>query len=151
MFMENDREKGVAAVEFALILPVLLLMLFLIIEFSIILYDKAVITNASREGARSGIVYSADPRVSVGAITTTVSNYCATNLISFGASTPVASVSSTSGPGVGCVNSGDLLTVDVTYTYSFFAVPNILKYASRGDHIINSGITLTGNTVMRCE
>ncbi len=151
MFMENDREKGAAAVEFALILPVLLLMLFLIIEFSIILYDKAVITNASREGARSGIVFSAAPRVSVGAITATVNNYCATNLISFGTSTPVATVSSTSGPGVACVNSGDLLTVDIAYTYSFFAVPNILKYASRGGSIINSGITLTGNTVMRCE
>ncbi len=151
MFMANDREKGAAAVEFALILPVLLLMLFLIIEFSIILYDKAVITNASREGARSGIVYSPVPRVSIGAITTTVANYCATNLISFGPSAPVATVSSTSGPGVACVNPGDLLTVDVTYTYSFFAVPNILKYASGGNRTINSGITLTGNTVMRCE
>ncbi len=146
MFMGNDREKGVASVEFALILPVLLLMLFLIIEFSIILYDKAVITNASREGARNGIVYSAPPRISVGAITATVNNYCATNLISFGASTPVTAV-----PNGACVNSGDLLMVDVTYTYSFFAVPNILKFTSGGGHTIASGITLTGKTAMRCE
>ncbi len=146
MFMANDKERGAAAVEFALILPVLLLMLFLIIEFSIILYDKAVITNASREGARSGIVYSAPPRVSVRTITATVDNYCATNLISFGSSTTVTAV-----PNGACVNSGDLLMVDVTYTYSFFAVPNILKFASGGGRSIDSGITLTGNTVMRCE
>jgi Flp pilus assembly protein TadG len=34
------------------------MLLFGIIEFGIILYDKAMITNASREGARAGIVYS---------------------------------------------------------------------------------------------
>jgi hypothetical protein len=140
MFMANKGEKGTASVEFALVLPLLLLMLFLIIEFSIILYDKAVITNASREGARSGIVYSAAPRVNVGAITSTVSNYCASNLISFSPSTPVTTVPS--GP---CVNPGDFLTVDVSYTYSFFIVPNLLGGG------ISSGITLTGNTVMRCE
>jgi Flp pilus assembly protein TadG len=55
--------RGTAIVEFAIILPLLLVLLFGIIEFGIILYDKAVITNASREGARAGIV-SQDPRVS---------------------------------------------------------------------------------------
>jgi Flp pilus assembly protein TadG len=140
MFMENNREKGTASVEFTLILPLLLAMLFLIIEFSIIMYDKAVITNASREGARSGIVStSSASRVPVAAITSTVNTYCASNLISFGLDTP-----STSVPNGACVTSGDLLTVDVTYTYSFFVLPKLLGGK-------NSGITLTGNTVMRCE
>ena len=139
MFMENNREKGTASVEFVLILPLLLCMLFLIIEFSIILYDKAVITNASREGARSGIVNSAAPRVSVGSITSTVNTYCLGNLISFGPDAPVTTV-----PNGACVNPGDLLTVHVTYTYSFFVLPNWLGN-------LNSGITMTGNTVMRCE
>jgi Flp pilus assembly protein TadG len=117
----------------------LLAMLFLIIEFSIILYDKAVITNASREGARNGIVWADPPRVTVGAITAIVNTYSASNLISFGPDTPVTSV-----PSGACVNSGDILRVNVTYTYSFFVLPNFLGG-------INSGITLTGNTVMRCE
>ncbi len=139
MFMENNREKGTASVEFALILPLLLLMLFLIIEFSILLYDKAVITNASREGARKGIVFSEDPRVTVDTIIGIVTTYSASNLISFGPDTPITSVPS--GP---CAKSGDILTVNVTYTYSFFVLPNLLGG-------MNSGITLTGNTVMRCE
>jgi len=139
MFMENNREKGTASVEFALILPLLLLMLFLIIEFSIILYDKAVITNASREGARKGIVFSEDPRVTVDTITGIVTTYSASNLISFGPDTPITSV-----PSGACAKSGDILTVNVTYTYSFFVLPNLLGG-------MNSGITLTGNTVMRCE
>jgi Flp pilus assembly protein TadG len=48
--------RGASAVEFAIILPILILLVFGIIEFSLALYDKAMITNASREGARAGIV-----------------------------------------------------------------------------------------------
>jgi Flp pilus assembly protein TadG len=55
--LHNDR--GASAIEFAIILPVLLLILFGIIEFGIILYDKAIITNASREAARERIVFNA--------------------------------------------------------------------------------------------
>jgi Flp pilus assembly protein TadG len=129
--MGKNREKGVAAVEFALILPLLLLVLFMIIEFSIALYDKAVITNASREGARSGIVNaSAGSRPTAGAIAAVVNSYCGSNLISFGPSA--------------CVNPGDLLTVNVTYTYDFLVLPNFMGS-------LPTGLTLTGNTVMRCE
>ena len=45
-------QSGASAIEFALLLPVLLLFLFGIIEVSILFYNKAMITNASREGAR---------------------------------------------------------------------------------------------------
>ncbi|HXV21365.1 MAG TPA: TadE/TadG family type IV pilus assembly protein [Desulfuromonadales bacterium] len=58
--MRIREENGAALVEFALILPVLLLILLGIIEFGIILYDKAIITNASREMAREGIVFTTD-------------------------------------------------------------------------------------------
>ena len=52
--MKNQR--GASAIEFAIVFPLLVLLLFGIIEFSLILYDKVMITNASREGARAGIV-----------------------------------------------------------------------------------------------
>jgi hypothetical protein len=52
------REKGVAALELAIVLPVLILLAIGICEFGIIYYDKQVLTNASREGARAGIVRS---------------------------------------------------------------------------------------------
>ncbi len=54
--MKIKSENGASAVEFALVLPLLLVLVFGIIEFSIFLYDKAVITNASREGAQAGDV-----------------------------------------------------------------------------------------------
>lgn len=46
-------------VEFALVLPVLLLMGFGAIEFSRALTVQQVLTNAAREGARAGIVPNA--------------------------------------------------------------------------------------------
>ena len=53
-------ENGVSAVEFALISPLLFVLTFGIVEFGILLFDKAVVTNASREGARAAIVYNTD-------------------------------------------------------------------------------------------
>jgi len=49
-------EKGTAVVEFAIVLPLLVLILGGIIEFGLLFYNKQVITNASREGARAGII-----------------------------------------------------------------------------------------------
>ena len=49
-------ERGAAAVEFAITAVVLLMIVFGIIEFGILMFDKHVLTNASREGARAGIV-----------------------------------------------------------------------------------------------
>src|SRR4051794_18662452 len=54
-------ESGASAVEFALLLPVLMMILFGIIEFGMALYRQAILTNASREGARLGIVLSVPP------------------------------------------------------------------------------------------
>jgi hypothetical protein len=54
-------QNGTAIVEFAIVLPILFLFVLGIIEFGALLYDKAVITNASREGARTAIVFHADP------------------------------------------------------------------------------------------
>jgi Flp pilus assembly protein TadG len=138
MFTEN-REKGTSAVEFALILPLLLLMLFAIIEFGFVLYDKAVITNASREGARKGILMR-DPRVSEATIKSTVSAYCARNLISFGTTT----TPSTTVLGAPCPASEDDITVTVAYPYKFLVLPNLLSSVA-------GQINLTAATVMRCE
>ncbi|WP_081788306.1 TadE/TadG family type IV pilus assembly protein [Candidatus Blastococcus massiliensis] len=46
-------ERGAAAVEFALIAPVLLLLLLGIVEFSKAFHDQASLSAAAREGARS--------------------------------------------------------------------------------------------------
>ena len=48
-------ERGSTAVEFALILPILMALVFGMIDFGRLLYTQEVLNNAVREGARLGI------------------------------------------------------------------------------------------------
>ena len=137
---EIKNQKGAAAVEFAIVFPLLLVLVFGIIEFSIMLYNKAMITNASREGARTGIVF-AMPRVSDTVITSVIDSYCSNSLISFGdQNQPVVTISR-SGSGA---EAGDILTVSVSYHYDYLVLPNLIES-------LISGMDLTATTVMRME
>lgn len=52
--------KGQSLVEFALVLPVLLLLLLGIMEFGLMFSNKLTLVNAAREGARYGAVHHID-------------------------------------------------------------------------------------------
>ena len=51
-------EAGTVAVEFVILFPLFLLIVVGIVEFGHLWYVDHVITNASREGARAGVVYT---------------------------------------------------------------------------------------------
>jgi Flp pilus assembly protein TadG len=131
-------QTGVAAVEFALVLPLLVMLAMGIIEFSLLLYDKAMITNASREGARAGIV-AQNPRVSDDDITTVVGNYCKDYLITFGEKVDPTTQIVRAGE-----SFGDDLTVTVSYPYQFLVFPQFVTG-------LTGPIDLTAKTVMRME
>lgn len=50
-------KRGQSLVEFALILPLLVLLLYGLAEFGFLLYAHVQVTNAAREGARAGSLY----------------------------------------------------------------------------------------------
>jgi Flp pilus assembly protein TadG len=50
------RSRGQALVEFAIVLPVFLLVLFGLIEFGYMLYSQMTVSNAAREAARAAVV-----------------------------------------------------------------------------------------------
>jgi hypothetical protein len=84
--MKINNQDGATVVEFAIIVPILLLLIFGIIEFSLLLFNKHIITNSSREGARAGIVarenrFTAGDSVNV---INTVNDWIANNLVTFG-------------------------------------------------------------------
>jgi hypothetical protein len=56
----NKRDCGQDAVEFALILPLLLLIFFGVVDLGRILHASITITNAARAGARFGSMYPDD-------------------------------------------------------------------------------------------
>ncbi|MEW6327514.1 MAG: TadE/TadG family type IV pilus assembly protein [Thermodesulfobacteriota bacterium] len=133
--MKLRDQKGAAAVEFALVLPILILFIFGIIEFGMGMHAKEILTNASREGARAGIV-AGDPRPTESQIIDVVKTYLTNAALDVNkAEIKVSGAGGT---------PGSYLTVQVQYPYKFEVLPGFMTDFA-GD------ITLTGRTVMRTE
>ena len=159
--MLRHNEKGAAAVEFAIILPLLLLLVFGIVEFSLLMYNKAMITNASREGARRGIVYRVvynsetikmeyDP-LADGQIQDEVTSYLSNHLITFSTSTDPTSHTTTITRPVDEVSKDIMLNVQVSYPYQFLVCPVIASLVAPGGTTMADTLTLTSATQMRME
>ena len=115
-------ERGAAAVEFALVLPVLLAVLTGVVDMGLALYDKAVLTHASREGARAGIVLR-NPKLSTGEISAIVLQRAQSSLISLQPS---------SAPQVTVLQSSpaaypNTLQVSVQYTFQGIALGTLMQ------------------------
>jgi Flp pilus assembly protein TadG len=109
-------QRGAAVIEFALILPILLILLVGTIDASLALYDKTVITNASREGARAGIVARSPPLTDAEtqkAVEDVVKHYLDGALVSLGSASALAVVQIQKGTW----NGDAILTVTVRYTF----------------------------------
>jgi Flp pilus assembly protein TadG len=139
-----DNQRGTSAVEFAIVLPLLVVFVFGIIEFGLVFYDKSMVTNASREAARAGIVYR-DPPLTVAEIQSVVDSYCGGRLVSFGSGpSPTTTV-----PSGECTDHGDELVVNVAYQYDFLLIPDFLTAFFSGG--IPGSIDVSAVTRMRCE
>ena len=125
--MKSNSQGGAQIVEFALVLPFLLLLIFLIFDFGFLVYNKAVITNASREAARQSAMLTATPW-STTAIAAVACNYAKNSLVSTRSGTHTATCSGTADPVIVISNPngnvpplfGDPVTVQITYAYSGF-------------------------------
>ena len=145
--MKHKVQGGATAVEFALVLPLLLLLVFAILEFGLVLYNKAVITNASREAARYGVVMRT-PKHTSDEIEQKALDYCSNFLVSLSPSDttdPTVSNPSVTVPIPGAGGSfGQPLTVTVNYTFSGLGLGTLLSP-------LTGPITLTATTVMTNE
>lgn len=125
--MKLKRQRGAQIVEFALVLPFLCLMLFLVIDFGLLVYNKAVITNASREAARAASVLTATPW-SIANVAAVACTYTQNTLISTASGTRTSTCNGTADPVIVVSNPngnvppqfGDPITVQMTYAYSGF-------------------------------
>lgn len=140
--MFRNKERGAALIEFVLVIPLLLLLIFGIIEFSVLFYDKAVITNASREAAREFAIYrqtSADKAYLEGVVTQYVQN----RMISLaGASVP--SLNTVPIDPTTKDSNIQYVTAEVTYIYDWFLLPSLMND-------LLPDIDLTATTIMRNE
>lgn len=132
-FVAKDQQRGSATVEFGLLLPLLLFLIFGILEFGLALYNKSVITTASREGARLGIVLRV-PSVSQTEIRSRVLTSTDNALVSLGATSLVT----VDFPPQADANN---LAVRVNYTFRGLAVGSLLT-------ALGSPLVLSSTTVM---
>jgi len=141
-------ENGAAAVEFAILLPLLVLLLAGIIEYGLVMFNQQMITNASREAARAGIVQQT-PRLAftgTDSVEQIALDYCQDFLVTFDSVNPLPTV--TSNLPDGSQEFGDRLTVIVQYNYQFLFLPNIQSLF--GDSGSNT-LTMQATTTMRYE
>lgn len=132
-------ERGVVALEFVLVFPFLMTLLFGIVDASLLLCDKAVITNASREAARAGVVVRV-PQLSASEIADVALSYARNNLVTGGtATTPTVSVDQSAGTA-----PGNPLKVTVTYTYDGLVLGSAIS-------ALTGPATVTATTVMNYE
>ena len=132
------RQRGAAAVEFAVILPLLVVLVFGMIEFGIMFYNKAVITNASREGARAGITGLTNSQIE-----TIVKDYSNTNLINLGnvSENDIDPMGDPDDDMIISLDAQNDLTVRIEYGYDFL-LGSLLGFTKT---------TIEARTVMRME
>lgn len=132
----TSRDRGAVAVEFAILLPVLLLLLFGIIDFGRALNAQIALTQAAREGARLDALNQPNLQTRTqaaaaglgGAVTVTLVYQCQ--------------------PGDGAKNVD--AKVQTSYLFSFIT-PLGAVAAVFGGSRLGSPITLTAQGVMPCE
>jgi Flp pilus assembly protein TadG len=132
----HDGDRGAAAVEFALVLPILLLLVFGIIDFGRALNAQLTLTQAAREGVRlAALGYSAaEVQARADAAAPELSGVSVT----IAASCP---------PGAGPTADAQ---VNVSYTFSFITPVGAIAGIFGGGGF-GSPIVLTAQGVMPCE
>ena len=123
----RQNERGAAVVEFALVAPLLLMMVLGIAEFGRAYHVQTTLSQAAREGVRVMALQN-DPAAAITATKAAAPTLTLTNVTVSPAS---------------CIASGTTpaatATVTVTYPLAFIS------------KLFGSGVTLTGKGVMRCN
>ncbi|MCA9822972.1 MAG: pilus assembly protein [Dehalococcoidia bacterium] len=127
-------EKGQALVEFAMIVPLLCLMLFSLVDFGRAFYAWLLVTNAAREGARVAATQQ-DSAAVLNRIDNSISGLNAADLS--------ITLTNVQGP------RGQAVEVDLVYDFQFVSpIGDILNFITGGSI---SDPTITSHSSMRLE
>ena len=130
------RRAGTSTVEMAIVLPLLLMMLFGIGEFGIAFTRWQSLTNATREGARVGVVFRSP--CNAGTVTTQIDNTIQT----FAATSGITATITTNVTGA-CGGVGTPLNVTTSVPHNFVLLPGLAG--------LPSTINLNASSTMRNE
>jgi hypothetical protein len=127
-------DRGAAAVETALLLPVLLLIIFGIIDFGRLLNAQITLTEAGREGARA-VALETDPSPRVNTV-----------MQNLGAPDAIQSVPCGPNP-----DPDDDAQVTVEYTFSFITPVGALAGIFTGGGGFGGDVSMQGVGIMPCR
>jgi Flp pilus assembly protein TadG len=135
------RDRGAAAVEFALCVPVLIILIFGSIEFGLAVNARTQVGNAAREGVRVASLTANGDTTSSAQVQT-----AALNAVSNISGTKTVTVTCATPAGAACVigastNGGNVATVTVSISYT--GLTGMFKELTN--------VTITGSSYMRIE
>lgn len=138
----RETDAGQTLVEFSLILPLMLLMLFALVDFGRGFYTWLVVTNAAREGARAGAT-----QLDVAAIEGKVYDSFCSDYSSgdCGLDETKLSIAVTNAQGT----RGDPVEVDLTYDFQFVTPMGDILVLLGGSSLASPSIT--AHSSMRLE
>ena len=132
----KNGEKGQALVEFALLVPIFLLLLFAIVDFGMGFYSWITVTNGAREGARLGAVLATEQQIKDQV-------YQAVSLPNEGTKMTVTVTGAQGQPGQSVV-------VKVDYDYDLITpLAGIVSFVS--GNVLGPTLTLSSTAEMRLE
>jgi len=132
----KNGEKGQALVEFTLLVPIFLLLLFAIIDFGMGFYSWITVTNAAREGARLGAVLATQQQIEDRVYQTTSLPNEATQM----------TVTVTNAQG----QPGESVIVQVDYDYNLITpLAGIVSFVS--GNVLGPTLTFSSTAEMRLE
>jgi Flp pilus assembly protein TadG len=129
-------QRGMAAVEFGLVLPIVCVLIFAVFEFGMAFWRKQSLTAAVREGARKMIV-ATSPRKTWGEVETVVEEYMDGVGLTDSARTINANPNQ-------CAGSGTDMQVTATYPTNFIILSRFLSGFAASK-------TITSTITMQCE
>lgn len=128
---------GTSIVEMTIVLPLLLMLVFAIGDFGVAFTRWNSLTNATREGARVGVVFRMPCAAAV------VENDIRNTVGNFARSSGLDDTAITTTVTNACGGTGSQLTVRATIPYNYIGIGAIAG--------LNPTINLTAQTVMRNE
>ena len=149
MLRNFKSNQGQTLIEFAFVLIPLLVLVLGVMEFGIVMYNKAVLTDACEAGARAGVMFRADATefeyapLTEAQIKAVIDNHVQSRLVTFGEPFNASRDIDVNWDEYPPTHGGEI-DVRVNFPYTFLALPNFGGMGS-------GPLTLSARSVMRME
>ncbi len=127
----GSRERGAAALEFALVAPVLILMIMGMVDFGMVVNAQAVVANGARDGARVASLNGSEANARSAALKSTSSLGGTAPTVAVQCFTDITAATACTGANYDAAKAAGYI-VRVTVTYSYTWITPLPTWIGRG-------------------